>query len=212
MNLSYKQANNLYGSDKFKCYQCDLEDDNFEHTLLGILKQNNITSFSIINMSMIVLHLKNPGKLIKILRKYLQKGGYIIVKDIDDGQNFAYPDEENAFDRCFKICLTDEESGYRYSGRQIYTLLTNAGYNQIKLEKMGINTIGMDFDEKQAMFNIYFDFVLGDLAIMAKKYPNDKTIQDNLKWLSTTFSDLEDKFHENNFVFNLGTMIYTAKK
>ncbi len=211
-NSLVERANNMHDSSKFCCYQCDIEKEDFEYQLQDILKKNNIASFGIINMSMIVLHLKNPSKLFKILRKYLQKDGYIIIKDIDDGQNFAYPDEGNEFERCFKICLTNEDSGYRHSGRQIFTLLTNAGFKQIRLEKMGINTIGMDFDEKQAMFNIYFDFTLGDLAIMSKKYPNDKSVQDNYKWLSNKFSDLEDKFHENNFIFNLGMVMYTARK
>lgn len=206
------KANGKYDLSKFLCYQCDIESEDFEKHLQDILKENGLTSFNIINLSMIVLHLKNPNKLFKILRKYLQKDGYIVIKDIDDGLNLAYPDDANEFERCFKICLTNEESGYRHSGRQIYTFLVNAGFKGIKLEKMGISTVGMDFDDKQAMFNIYFDFILGDLAIMSKKYPNNNDVQENYKWLLNNFSNLEDKFHENNFMFNLGTIIFTARK
>jgi len=134
----------------------------------------------------------------------------IIIKDIDDGLNFAFPDPEGSFERVFNICEADERSGYRKSGRQIFTFLNKLQLKNIKLEKAGLNTIGMDFNERSALFNIYFPFILEDLEILVDKYPNYAQLREDLEWYSENFNNIEEKFHESDFIFNLGMMLFTA--
>lgn len=159
---------------------------------------------------MIILHLKNPYKVMKTVRKYISPDGRIIVKDIDDGLNIAFPDPDGDFERTYRICDEDELSGFRHSGRQIHSLLAKIGMNRIVLEKTGLNTIGMDFSERQALFDTYFSFIREDLAILHEKYPDDENITNNLHWYEDNYDDLEEQFHSREFMFSLGFMIYTA--
>lgn len=78
----------------------------------------------------------------------LSEDGIIIIRDIDDGLNFAFPDDENVFERIYKICDENETSGLRRNGRRIYTNLVLAGFRNITLEKEGLSSIGMTYDEK----------------------------------------------------------------
>lgn len=204
-------ANNI-GCSKAKFFQCDLESSDFEEKLKKILHDNDIEKIDFINMSMIVLHLSNPFSVLKILRKYIHKDGIILVKDIDDGLNIAYPDPNGYIEKTVKICLRNEDSGYRLSGRQVFNYLKLAGFTDIKMEKIGLTTIELDYDGRQALFDTYFEFVLGDLELMANKYKNNKEVQEDLKWLREEYLNIESMFLQDNFFFNLGFMLFSGKR
>lgn len=210
---SVQIANEKYGvNNKIAFYKLDVEDDEFVSGLEDIVDEQGIENFNVINISMVLLHLKSPFKLLKRLRKFLSDDGIVIIKDIDDGMNLAYPDEKGEFARVIAICKRNETSGYRESGRQIYTLLNRAGYKRIALEKTGLNTVGMDYEQRSAVFDIYFSFILEDLKIMKDRYPDDRGIAADYEWYCKAYDDLEEKFQDEAFYFSLGFMIFTAQK
>lgn len=206
-----RYANEHY-QDKCSFYQCDVESSDFEDTLVDILDKNGVEYVDVINISMLILHLKNPAKLLKILRKYLKVGGQIVIKDIDDGLNFAYPDPDGKFERMFEICSIDHDAGFRLSGRQIYTLLINAGFKNVVMENACISTAGFDYDQKQSMFDTYFGFILTDMRTLSKANPDNKDVVDSYAWLEENFDDIEDAYYANNFLFNIGFIIFSASK
>lgn len=205
-------ANEKYNKDNAYFYQINVEDESLSDKLEEILLKHNIEKFNVINLSMIILHLKNPFKLLKTLRRFLSSDGSVIVRDIDDGINYAYPDDNDDFARVVSICKQNETSGYRHSGRQIYTLLKRAGYVDIKLEKSGLSTIGMDFEEREALFDTYFSFILDDCRIMVERYPDNNHYLNDYNWYKNIYEDLEERFQDDTFVFSLGFMIYSARK
>lgn len=197
---------------KYTNYQCDVEANDFKEVLSKIMEENDIEKVDVINISMLLLHLKNPQKLLRILRGVLKPKGRIIIKDIDDGLNMAYPDDNKWFDRIYDICDKNETSGYRKTGRQIHSFLKKSGFNDIKLEAQSLNTIGMDYDDKQAFFEVYFSFILGDIKIMHGKYPSNQSLQEECEWYTDTYDSLEEHFQRDDFMFSLGFMMYTATK
>lgn len=204
-NQKYNQSNKYF-------YQMNIEDDLLDEKLEEILTKHNIEKFNVINISMVLLHLKNPFKLLKQIRKYLSNDGTLIIRDIDDGLNIAYPDEDNYFKKAIEICNQNETSGFRKTGRQIYTLLKRSGFTSITLEKQGLSTIGMDFDEKEAIFQTYFSFIEDDCKIMMQKYPDEIEYLDNYNWYKNNYETLEEKFMDDAFSFSLGLMLFTASK
>jgi len=219
IGLEYDQktvnlANKEFGAGKGKFYQCDLENDNLANFIESVMKKNKIQSFDIINLSMILLHLKNPYTIMRTLRKFLSFDGLLYIKDIDDGLNYAYPDSTKDFERIYQICENNETSGCRKSGRQIYSCLRKCGFKNIKLERSGLNSIGMNRDQKQALFDTYFSFIMEDLKIMRRRHPSDEKIKEDYKWYSAIYNskNLEERFHEDGFIFSLGFMIFTASE
>ncbi len=216
VGLEYNQgavdaANARFGSENARFYQCDIEDQGFERRLVEIMEENGIDAFDFVNISMVILHLKNPYKMMRSVRKHLAKDGVMIVKDIDDGLNFAYPDEDGSFDRVYRICNENETSGFRHSGRQVYTYMKRCGLKDIEICKSGLNTIGMDYNEKQALFDTYFSFILEDLKIMIDRHPDSERVKEDYDWYSENYDELEERFHSEDFIFSLGFMIYTAR-
>jgi SAM-dependent methyltransferase len=207
------EGNRKYGQPgKIGFFQSNVEAEDFEERLEEIVEQMDIREFNIINISMLLLHLKSPYRLLRIVRKYLARGGRIIVKDIDDGFNLVYPDDGGDFARVIDICNRNETSGYRHSGRQVYTLLRRAGYRDIVLEKAGLSTVGMNYEERDALFDTYFSFIREDLAIMAERYPHDKRVLQDYAWYTKNYEDLEERFQDETLFFNLGFVMFTASR
>ncbi len=205
-------ANQKYGSQKFKFYQCDVESEQFTEVLNQICEELSVENFQIINISMLLLHLKRPHNLLKIIRKFLSPGGYLIIRDIDDGFNVAYPDREKIFEQTINYCSESEFSGYRKSGREIYTMLKDTGFKNIKLENLGLSTAGMDYDEREALFDTYFGFITDDIKRMQEKYPDSEHYKEALAWLQAHGDRLESEFMRDDFFFVLGFMLFSARK
>ena len=161
---------------------------------------------------MVLLHLKSQYKLLRILRRVLSQNGILIIKDIDDGLNFAYPDDDGDFERIFKICEKDKIAGERKNGRQIYTNLVRAGYKNISLEKQGFSSIGLSDDDKESLFNLYCKFVLDDIEVLHEKEPNNATFAEEYEWYNQNYKKIFEHFMMNEFVFSIGFQIYLAKK
>ena len=206
-------SNEAYGvPGKIRFFEQNVEDEDFADRLEEYMEQMDVDSFNVVNISMLILHLKSPFKMLKAIRRYLEKGATIIVKDIDDGFNVAYPDEDGSIQRIYNICKKSRTSGYRNSGRQIYTLLMRSGYRDVRFEKMGISTPGMDYEKRSALFDTYFSFILEELKIYVRQHPDDKRAVKDLEWYDRIYEDLEARFQDDNFFFNLGFVLFTAKK
>lgn len=207
-----QEANKRYGSDKFVFFQADVEAEDFAEKLDDILNEQGIQAFDIINISMLLLHIKKPYNLLKTARKLLKRGGYLIIRDIDDGYNVAYPDNEKLFKQAIRYCSESEFSGYRESGREIYTTLKDTGFRDIKLEKLGLSTVEMDYDEREALFDTYFSFIGDDLKLMCKKYPDSEHFATAYKWMVDHYDQMESEFMRDDFFFTLGFMLFSARK
>lgn len=208
-----RYSNDTYGQEgKIEFYRLDAEADTFGDDLQEIMDSHGIKAFNVINLSMILLHLKTPYKLLKKLRAVLAKDGTVIVKDIDDGYNMAYPDENGDFAKAIEICGREELAGYRKSGRQIYTLLYRAGFKHVTQERLGLSTVGMDSDERSALFDTYFSFIGADLKQLLEKYPDDRRLKADAEWYDSVYDDLEERFQDDAFYFLLGFVLYTAQR
>lgn len=206
------RANASYSNDSRHFYHLDCEDPDFSSNLNKIMCGNGIDGFDVVILSMVILHLEDPFKVLKILKTVLKSGGKIIIRDVDDGLFFAYPDEDGAFKRLMHICSYCEATGYRQSGRQIYSLLKRIGMKNICLDVCGWNSVGMDEEEKDAFFDVWASFIPRYLKLMVNKYPDNKEIADDYKWLTSVYDDLEKRFIREDFIYQCGIMIYTAEK
>ena len=199
-----------YENDKVKFYKLDAESPDFLDELYEVMDENGIEKFDWINILAVMAHLKNPYHLMKTLRRVCARGATVFIRNIDDGLNFAYPDENMHFERAFNMLVKCDTTGYRYSGRELFTVLHRAGYSDIKYEKLGINSASMDYSEKEAFFDTIFIFLRNSMRVTAQNHPENNEIQVENEWLEEHFDELEEKFLAADFIANLGFIIVTA--
>ena len=205
------RGNDKYGGDNYRSYCIDCMEEGFLPNMQEIMESRGIEGFDIVVCSMVMMHLDDPYKCLKTVRKLLKKGGYLFVRDIDDGLSISYPDPEelvNTFnDYSKKLSFT----GSRHIGRELYRLLIKSGYEEVKVIPQEITTVGQDYDMRDAIFNVSFRFVLEGLS---ERYEKDPTIENknDYEWGKHAFDDLEELFHTPGYFYRMGIMVFLAKK
>ena len=208
--IEYAKTVHTEAPEKFYCANC--EDHHGFNALLNKIEQElDIDSFDIIFLSMVLLHIKNPRAVLDVLRNHLSPNGTLIILDIDDGLNIAYPDPRSLFQKAVEICEYTSFSGYRKSGREILSYLTELDMKNIRLHKSGISTTGMSRKERDDFFNIYFWFIMDDLKQMHQNHPESTIIKADLKWMMNNYEEMQLNFKKKEFFFNLGFMLYSAE-
>ena len=192
-------------------YICDCESEDFDNKLSKIEEELGIHGFDIINLSMVLLHTKNPAIMIDVLSNHLSDNGQIIVLDIDDGFNVAFPDPEGMFERAIRLCFKTEYSGFRHSGRAINKFFVDTELCDVELHKIGLTSIGMTRKEKDDFFEVYFWFILDDLRKMSEENPDDKFVKAEFEWIRDNYAKMKNEFKKKEFFFNLGFMLYSAR-
>lgn len=189
----------------------DYLNDDVETALKSITLNDSVSGFDFVNLSMAIMDFENPFKILKKIKKFMKPGAVMFVRDVDDGVVFAYPDNDNLFSQFKEFYKMDDLSGSRNSGRQIYNILKKLGAKSIRLENCSVNTSNMDYDKRRLLFESWFSFIPNDFSIMAKKNPENKSIAEVNKWLREHYDDLEEAFFNDDFLFNSGYVIYTAR-
>ena len=161
---------------------------------------------------MFLMYLKDLSKLFRKLKRLLKDDGVMLIKDIDDGINYAYPDDEEIFEKSYRICAKNPTAGYRQNGRQILHYLLKSGMGSIDIKKQGLTTIGMTQEKRDALFNMYYQPIAFGLEERVKDEPSNQEAQEDLKWINENYEKIHEKILNPEFVFSLGIVIYTAKK
>lgn len=206
------RATELYGSDNICFYALDCENADFCCDLIDLLADKGIEKFDIIHISMLLLHVQTPQKVLRRIKPLLKSNGTILIRDIDDQLTFVCPDPIGAFRRMVKICENEALSGYRHNGMEIYSMLVKAGYKNVKLEKKGLDTSLMTVEEKEALFHTYFSFIYDDCKKLHQRNPEHRQYKDDYKWLNSNFDKIKAFYDEPSTLFTLGFMTYTAGK
>lgn len=204
-------ANAKYGGEKAKFYCLDVESDDFKDELTEIMEENGIEKFDFVNLLAVMSHFKSPFKVLRTVKSCCRKGATVFIRNIDDGLNICYPDEEKKFERAFSLLARCDTTGYRYSGRELFTLLKRSGYKNIRLEKTGLSSVLMDYDEKSAFFDVIFKFIKQGINRAAESHPDDVQICAERRWLAEVYDDLEQEFLSDEFFVLFGFILYTAE-
>jgi SAM-dependent methyltransferase len=190
----------------------DCEADNFVETLYTVVPST--IQFDVVVLSMVLLHVKEPLKVLKNVYKVLKPGGTVYVRDMDDGLSVAYPDTDGTFARIRRICEDVKYTGYRTNGREIYGLLQKTGFTSIKNTGIKVDVTMAepnDYAFRENLFTINFGFIPGDLELACKDDPSKYT--EDYLWLKRTGYDaLNDMFHTAEFYYRMGLIGFCAKK
>ena len=158
-----------------------------------------------------LLHLKKPGNLIRRIKKFLKKDGYIFIRDVDDQQIVSYPDPNNIVKYFKDIDASLAHTGYRFMGRELYTHLKQAEYRDIEIIGEDISTIGREFEERKELMNMNFSYIRENVEDMISSDKKSK-YDGFLKWVDDHYDDLESLFADSTYYFKVGLVAIIAKR
>lgn len=97
------------------------------------------TTFDHVFVCFVLEHLKEPAKLLAVLKSSLRSGGTITVVEGDHGSTYFYPDStfaRKAVDA--QIRHQRGNGGNANIGRELYRILVTGGYEQVKVSPRNI--------------------------------------------------------------------------
>lgn len=216
MGLCYNEkavfeANYDYRNDTTCFFNLDCEDPDFEEKLKELMDKMGIDKFDYVDITMGFLDWKNPFKVIKTLSRFMNPDCRVFVRDVDDGVVMCYPDEGKLFKHFKTLYPLDPISGYRKSGRRIYSYFKKIKAKEINLVHSGIDMSDMNEEDKEKMFFAWFGFIPNDFKISVNEHPEIQDYRDAVKWCEENYDELEEAFMDNSFFFNSGYFIFAIK-
>lgn len=200
-------AQNKYENTHTRFFCKDITDEDFSSFLSDVLENQNA---DIIIVSLVLLHLENPLKLLSVLSHHLKAGaGRIIVKDIDDRNNKSSADPGEIFKKAYEITYRTPYSGNRHTGRNIGNWLSKNGYKNVRIETDGLSTKDMSLSERSALYETYFGFFEEDCEASVKNKCYDNA-ENDLLWCRKNLPVIRRLIETGEVEFSLGFVIYSA--
>ncbi len=204
------QAQKTYGSDRFAFHQCDVEGPDFTEQLSLLMAQNGVNAFDIIHISFVLMHLKNPGKLLTTLRRFLAPGGRLISVEADDSLSKVTPDTDHLFKGFLDILYLDPFSGDRDCGGKLPVLLAESGYRQIVLENTLIRAGASEAQKKSDIFTTFFSYLPQDVLLLQGREPRNARYAAWAAWLEQHIDALQNLILAKNTDVSMGVSVITC--
>lgn len=197
--------------NKINFFQVRFEADDFENQLEKCLDDAGVDGIDLVYLSMAIMDLKKPFKVLQAIQNCLNDDAVMIVRDVDDGAVFAYPDKNGLFAKFQSYYIHNIYSGYRYTGRQVYSYVRKMEPREIVLEHYGINTSNMSRKDKKALFESWFSFIPNDFSRMLKENPDSKIAKEVVDFCEEHYDELNEQFFSRDVLFSAGYIIYSVK-
>ena len=193
------------GNEKFCFEMGNVEDADFEDRLIDLMKKYDIEAFDVVHLSLVVLHLKDPVRVLSILKKYIGKGGRIVIVEANDDKATLSPDDYylRKYNSLLKI---DPYMGNRECANNMYIWLNQAGYHNIKDSYAFVQS--GDMETKKVMFNIYFSSLPVDFEDLCIDDPSNEDYRMAKDWLDENIDDIYEYLLHEATVFSFGVSIF----
>lgn len=214
--LTYSQevadrGNNMRKDDKVRFFATQFEADDFEDKLESYLDSVGADGIDFVCLSMAIMDFKKPFRILQAIRNCLNDDAVMIIRDVDDGAVFAYPDNDGLFRKMQSYYIHNKYSGFRYTGRQIYSYVRKMEPKTICLEKYGINTADMSRKDKKMLFEAWFSFIPNDFGRMLRENPDSKISREVVDFCQSHYDELNEQFFSNETIFSAGYVIYSVR-
>ena len=186
----------------------DIEQDCFLEEMHDHMGAEGISGFDVINCSMVLMHLADPVGALKKLKSILADGGTLIVREVDDGIQRAFPDPENRFGKLLDIIAGDNRLGDRHCGRKVYSYLKNAGFSLVRLEKEGLSNISIP--DRKLLYEMAIPAFFDYMKSRTENEPDNTEYRKAYEWYAANLDEISKSFEREDFFISLGFMSFTA--
>jgi hypothetical protein len=198
-------------NENVEFFTVQFEADDFEDRLEDCLDKMGVDGIDFVCLSMAIMDFKKPFKVLQAIRNCLNDDAVMIVCDVDDGAVFAYPDNHEYFRKFQSYYIHNKYSGFRYTGRQVYSYVRKMEPKSICLERYGINTSDMSRRDKKALFECWFSFIPNDFGRMLREDPNLEIAKEVVEFCEKHYDELNEEFFSSDTLFSSGYVIYSVK-
>ena len=207
-----KKAQNLYGDEKFSFYPMDIESSDFSKQIKIVMKEKEIGGFDVIYFSLVLMHLTDAKRVVETMGSFLKEDGQVVIIESNDNNTILVPDKKGLLPQFLHILKEDKYSGNRNMGNEIYSLLTESGYDSIKIWHDSISAGAEEKEKKKDIFRIFFSYLSEDVDLLLQEEPNCEEYQKWNHWLEENYRKLKCAIVQSNTTISMGIKILTCSK
>ena len=194
-------ANATHAGGPFVFARVDVEALSAEADIRALMEDQEVPGFDVIFAALVLHHLANPIKVLRLARHLLNPGGAVIVRSTDDGVKIAYPDGENRLGKVLDATMRQRGVSDRQHGRKIYYQLYRAGFRDISIFAQTTHSDGMGASARHALFLESFAYRRNYLRRAVAECPDDSGLRGQLKEMDRLLGELELDFEDDSFFY-----------
>lgn len=193
----------------FHYHYMNVESPDFEDDMEELLDEYGIEGFDVIFMALTLHHLKQPLRFLRKIRRFLNKGGALILRGVDDGALIAYGDD-GLVEKIIEESIETKNISDRFHARKFYSMLRSAGFEDIRMNYTENDTVGISPEEKDVLFRYYFKFRSDYTKRQLATDPDNPDYQKKHEDLVEDLDELQDLFLKPDFYFMVMTITAIA--
>lgn len=197
--------------DCFRYRRLDVESPDFDDELEALMEELDIPGFDLVFSALTIHHLKQPKRVLRKLRRFLNPGGAIILRGVDDGALVSYGDD-GLVEKIVEESINTKNISDRFHARKFYSLLRSVGFTDIKMNYIENDTVGITPDERDELFRYYFKFRSDYTARQLATDPDNPDYRAKHETLVEDLEALQDVFLKPDFYFMVMTITAIAIK
>lgn len=205
-----EQAQRQFGDAVFSFFPMDVEAADFSAQLRTVMQKTGVAAFDVICLSFLLMHLSDPGRLLRALRPFLSPGGKLLIIEANDSACTLEPDPEGLLDAFLGILRDDPYSGNRRIGAELPGLLTACGYGSGKVWQEAISAGREDRTKKQAIYTTFFSYLPEDVRLLLEANPENRTYRTWSDWLERNGDTMKQLILGEDSVISMGIRILTC--
>lgn len=194
-----EQARKMHDNPKMIFEVVDLESERFSEEFRAVLDAHGIDAIDVLFSALTLHHLKNPRKVLRQLRKFVSRDGWVILRGSDDGSKLCYPDPHNLMKQIIEKSLTAEGVSDRLNGRKLFTQLADSGFHDIRVFSNMKDLSAIDYDDREALFEESFAYRSDYFRKAYEKDPTDLARRNDYEWMRAALELFEQQFCERAF-------------
>lgn len=206
-----QKAQKEFGNDKFFFSTLDVESDDFSESLSKIMKEKGIKAFDCIYLSFVLMHLKNPQKLLMTLHGLLKEEGALVIVEANDCVSSLSGDNDHLLAIFLDILNRDKYSGNRSLGASVEQMAKACGYEDVHIWCDAVSAGYGEQAKKQAIVTTFFSYLEEDVDILLKEEDCEE-YRKWKDWLTCHLPKLESLILKEDSEISMGMKIISCDK
>lgn len=189
----------------------EIESPAFLENTRAYMAKHHIPGFHIITSTVFLRHMKDPQKVINDVYELLLPGGFMFIREQDDGSIVSFGDNgliDRILDKHFSLPGVSDH----FYGRKVFSHLKNAGFKRIVPFDNARTTVGKSLDYRLSMFDMSFSQRINYANYLLSQHPDDRVIEETVKWLEEALKKLEKLFESDSFWYQESDFVFLAQK
>lgn len=202
---------NINNNDKrIKFANIEVESDEFESKMKEYMEKEKIPGFDLVIITLVLRHLKDPVLAIARIKKFINKHGYIYIREQDDGSLVSYGDK-GLMNKIINKHGSLPGVSDHYYGRKVYSHLIEAGFQNVSSHSVIRDIVNKTEHERIEIFYAQFMKRKNFIEYLLSQKPSDILLRDTLDWFGVALDRLLEYFLHPNFYFSETDFVFWAQ-